>query len=135
MTLETRSRTSWWLFLVLGLSAIALASLAFAGILSVHATAGGARTAADHASIAADKARAAAKEVKLASDRTECIRAASAALDQARWDDVGALFLAATRAQVTATGRALQALPSITELADHGGTIEGKRILPCAPLP
>lgn len=65
--------------------------------------------------------------------RTECIREASAALDNARWNDVAALLTAHSRAEAAVIGAQLGQLPNVLDLANQGGRVAGHRLDPCPP--
>lgn len=122
MNLETRSesKSTKMMSIVLLTCAVILTVLAFAGIQSTRSSSG--------------KARSATAALRLTSIRNTCVRAATSALDQARWDAVASYLTVQTPGQARAIGVALKALPTLDDLSIHGGTIEGHRIHRC-PAP
>lgn len=133
-----KDRTTIWLSVLL-LGAIASVSLlALAGILAVHSAADSARSSAHRAQVASDSARVAAEQagtavaaLQVAAARTECVRAASAALDEARWQGVTQLLNATTRDQARTIGSRMLKLPSLLELEAHGGAVDHSQVQPC----
>lgn len=72
--------------------------------------------------------------VNTSTTRTECIRAASAALEAARWHTIAELVSATSREQARTLGEQLKSLPNLIDLAATGGVVNGERVEACPPI-
>lgn len=118
---RARDRVSFWLGLTLFICAATFATFGYLAVAGL----------ADKA----DEARTAAEVTRDLSDRTECFRAASAALDAARWDLVAELFTVATPEQAKAIGAQLAGLPKVTDISERGATVGNQDLRACPPPP
>lgn len=114
--------------IVLVVAAFLLGSLSIGTVIAQHSGLDDAKRAADRAAVAVE----AQKQNTL---RTECFRSISATLDEARWDLIFSLLGTTSRSDVAAIGKRGKALPNVISLADHGGMVNGERIIPCPPPP
>lgn len=124
MTLAESRRQIQQLAAMIVISSAVIVGISLFGFLSAHAAA-----IRDHRLIATIAAGSSLQQQT--AKRTECVRAASAALDAARWGDIAKLFQVTTRTEARAIGEDLTHLPTLVALAEKGGVIAQVHLRAC----
>lgn len=133
MTLHESRRQMMQLAAIVIVCAIACAAISLVGFTTAHN--GERRDRRNQAALAA-VVQSLASTIGLQEQtaaRTECVRARSSALDDARWTTIGALFSTSSRSQVAELGSSLGSLPTIATLENEGGSVGGKFFPACPP--